>query len=52
MAGFNRYEQFRQRLPLTVVGMKSAEIGALVKFTIPGCIGRWPIMGFVQSDAL
>lgn len=29
MAGFDLYEQFRQRLPLTVVGMKSAEIGGL-----------------------
>ncbi|GAB3773672.1 glycosyltransferase family 4 protein [Spirosoma horti] len=29
MAGFDLYEQFRQRLPLTVVGMKSAEIGGI-----------------------
>lgn len=29
MAGFDLYEQLRQRLPLTVVGMKSAEIGGI-----------------------
>ncbi|AKD54002.1 glycosyltransferase [Spirosoma radiotolerans] len=29
MAGFDLFEQFRQRLPLTVVGMKSAEIGGI-----------------------